>query len=754
MPDINHFRKNYQKMYFKKLFVFFSRFVLLILFLTIICCIIISHTIVRRQDEQYRSSIEISTETLQSNLTMLQNMSYLMVNSINYENRVLLYKTDASGVINRYDFASIRNNLSALKNIHPAIQRIALYAPSPRLIITDSGLYREAEYYRLFPQYRESDLLMRQLQTGLDYFAAAPGNSLTLSVSCLDFHGINANLLFSLDNDYLSRILPVEQTDSDLIFVTNAAGLPLFCDKPENASALNLSGKQAISDEKELNGISVKIDGQTMRVYERTLNYYNWKVYKLVPSFEFFKPVFRFVALFLLCDMALLGICFWFALYCSNILYEPISHMVELVDDNSSEDSYEEFNLITRRVSALKEERSELKNQVMDLSGSAQNNILRRLLLYGKNFFSEEDICTMLKEANISMPHPYYFAVILNFYYKPAFFSSFSPDEQQMLFKKLPSLISQGIENQFPDCWMFDFEQFKYSIIINCDNTRKREKIREILLNFNRLLKEDTSYMDFSFGLSEGTGTFQAMIAEFQSLYHQSSYYCFNSGSPQICAETCNYQKKCVIPENLEKNIRSSLIGGNHALLSQLIDSVFTENLTKNVTPYRIAKINNTFFELYENLLGITQAQDNSFRNSLYLHLYDTQTNSLFIQKIFASLFNNEIIKQDANRNELLQYIDKNYNDPNLDLQQMAEHFHFNVNYLSRLFKKQTGINFSEYLTDIRIKNAIKIIENSDLLIDDVALEVGIINRRSFNRIFKKETGFSPAMYRLLHKSE
>lgn len=751
MSVFKDLKKNYQKMHFKKMLFFFSHFIFLILFLTITCCIIYSNIIIKKQTQKYESAMTSSANTLQSNLTMLQNMSCFMVNSLTYENRVLLRNPDVSAIINHYDIIRLRNNLSALKNIHPAVKRIVLYAPSPQLIITDSSLYHEEEYYYLFPEYQVSDLQARKKQTSLDYFSAVSGNDLTLSVSCLDFHGINAILLFSLDNGYLTHILQPDTSDLSSIIITNPYGTIFFNNRLEFMEETSFIESLAQFRQTASNS-TIKINGQNMRVYKKSLDYFNWEIYRFVPASQFFKPVYQFISIFLLGDLILLGLCFWFVLYSTNILYQPISQMVKLVKSNDAEEAPEEFNLISNHFSALKIERNKLQNQLLNFSESAQINILRRLLLYGESFFSEEDIPNMLDEANISMPHPFYFIAILNFYYKPLFYKDFTQNDQQMLFKELPDLIKYALNQKFENNWMLDLEQFRYAIIINSKDEHSDTKIKDMIYSFLKLIKEDDIYMSFSFAVSGGNRSFKSMISTFKIINEQSRHYRLGCSNPQICAETCNFIKKCTFPEKLEDNIRSTLVNGNHTMLAQIIDSVFNKNLGINTTPYHLSKVNNMFFELYENLAGITQPQNNPYRSHLYLHLYDINDNCHFITEMFFSLFNNEKIQQNANRNEFLQYIDKNYKDPNLDLQQMADYFHFNINYLSRLFKKQTGINFSEYLTNIRIKEAINIIENSEISIDNVAQEVGIVNRRSFNRIFKKETGLSPAMYKLLHK--
>ncbi|NDA68040.1 MAG: AraC family transcriptional regulator, partial [Verrucomicrobia bacterium] len=65
------------------------------------------------------------------------------------------------------------------------------------------------------------------------------------------------------------------------------------------------------------------------------------------------------------------------------------------------------------------------------------------------------------------------------------------------------------------------------------------------------------------------------------------------------------------------------------------------------------------------------------------------------------------------------------------------------------MFKKSTGINFTDYLSRIRIEKAKNLLLNPNLRISEIAYEVGFQSLTHFNRIFKKLAGQSPTLYRM-----
>ncbi|MCR4787180.1 MAG: response regulator [Lachnospiraceae bacterium] len=92
------------------------------------------------------------------------------------------------------------------------------------------------------------------------------------------------------------------------------------------------------------------------------------------------------------------------------------------------------------------------------------------------------------------------------------------------------------------------------------------------------------------------------------------------------------------------------------------------------------------------------------------------------------------------------KYVEENFTDSKLNLAFVAQQFGFSSSYLSRKFKQDTGVNFVEYLTDLRMKKAIKLAK-SNYKMFVTASEVGIPDPNYFGRCFKKYTGMSYSDY-------
>ena len=95
-----------------------------------------------------------------------------------------------------------------------------------------------------------------------------------------------------------------------------------------------------------------------------------------------------------------------------------------------------------------------------------------------------------------------------------------------------------------------------------------------------------------------------------------------------------------------------------------------------------------------------------------------------------------------------IKYIEENYYSNNLNINDVSDRLEVTSSYLSKLLKKETGSSFIDYLTNIRMKKAMYIMEDPTIKIYDVAELVGYSNQHYFCRAFKRAVGFSPTEYK------
>ena len=96
---------------------------------------------------------------------------------------------------------------------------------------------------------------------------------------------------------------------------------------------------------------------------------------------------------------------------------------------------------------------------------------------------------------------------------------------------------------------------------------------------------------------------------------------------------------------------------------------------------------------------------------------------------------------------EVATYIFEHYTE-NILLEDVADKFDMNKSFLSKRFKTATGFGFKEYIINLRIQNACRLLLETNKSITDIAFECGFNSVSSFNRSFKKVKGISPREFK------
>ena len=93
-------------------------------------------------------------------------------------------------------------------------------------------------------------------------------------------------------------------------------------------------------------------------------------------------------------------------------------------------------------------------------------------------------------------------------------------------------------------------------------------------------------------------------------------------------------------------------------------------------------------------------------------------------------------------------YILSNYKKSNINVESVANEFKVTTTYLGYIFKKEIGIPISQYIIQLKMKEAARLLLETDLLVKDIAEAVGYNDINFFIRRFKKEYGCSPMKYK------
>ena len=119
---------------------------------------------------------------------------------------------------------------------------------------------------------------------------------------------------------------------------------------------------------------------------------------------------------------------------------------------------------------------------------------------------------------------------------------------------------------------------------------------------------------------------------------------------------------------------------------------------------------------------------------------------------VLQVLLSNMSERQNISNYIILKAIDyiRNHYKEGVTLEEVAQSLDITPEYLSTLFNREMGENFSNFLKKFRMSHAKRLLRETDKKIGEIAIEVGYSDPKYFNRVFKAEEGISPGEFRAL----
>jgi len=190
------------------------------------------------------------------------------------------------------------------------------------------------------------------------------------------------------------------------------------------------------------------------------------------------------------------------------------------------------------------------------------------------------------------------------------------------------------------------------------------------------------------------------------------------------------------------------------SLLKQWLEEVFLKDRTPHEYQISLIRLLNSLMIVMQEA-GISLEQLNMKESSLYeelLQLYvSSEIENWYRTRIITPMirvFQDRQASQYQNISEQIIDIIRNEYDRDITLEECASRLHYNVFYLSSVFKKETDMAFSDYLSQYRLNMSKKWLVETNMPVKEIAEKLTYNNPQNFIRSFKKQEGMTPGQYR------
>ena len=265
--------------------------------------------------------------------------------------------------------------------------------------------------------------------------------------------------------------------------------------------------------------------------------------------------------------------------------------------------------------------------------------------------------------------------------------------------------------------------------------------------------------LSVSLTLSPVKETVEQCILLYKQVLEASFHRLFKGPGSLIYAEQImNLKlKEYTYPAQKEKHLVECLMKGN----STEVKKIYTEIVNETAGyPYNVVQLAISHLSLTTDSVINTIKKNNALNfqcdmDSTIISLNQVESIDEVNQQFFVLFdeLNRKLEEKRSSKNEdmikrMNDIIDRDYSNPNLCLNSIAEEMDMSSIYISRLYKQQTLVSLTDLIQEVRMNKAKILLKETDLSVSDIAEKTGFTSSSYFYRMFKKSNGVTPSGYR------
>lgn len=501
-------------------------------------------------------------------------------------------------------------------------------------------------------------------------------------------------------------------------------------------------------------------NGTEFKISYETSLYNNWTYLSFVKLSDLHVKSSSIGWITLLIISILLIISVIFAVIGSKVLYKPIKRLKNAINPTTAASSNRnEFELIETHIESLLSQNNQLEQRVQNQVTQLKQLFMMRLL-QGK--VSESELHTKIK--NFHYVESWSWLTVFSLKVDAIDQNKFNKNDQDLILFAINNLMEDIIpsEQRFTPVVLNDTQttilitdcekDSDYTHLINQQVELIQQKVKE-LLHLSVSIGISLRYVNLcdsnkAFKESKEALKYRLKMGESSIIYYKNLNRRYSSIAPY--------------PVAIKNQIFDAIKLSEKGQATEEIDKFF-DYIDQNDIHHQQLEIilSRFFYELFElkELLGISVEDfDSTEMITHYQNLHSLEEmKEWVVHRIVQPLITNLDAKDESKNkrisDKMIRIIHENFNkDISLDI--IAAELHYNPNYLSSIFQKETKFSFSEYLLRYRLNKAKDWLTTTDKSVKDIAEELQYNNSQNFIRSFRKMEGITPGKYRLRYKSK
>lgn len=508
----------------------------------------------------------------------------------------------------------------------------------------------------------------------------------------------------------------------------------------------------------------IRWNGKSMLVTKTTSGYNGWTYVSAQPEAVVLEKVHYIKELTLTVFMLALAAGLLAAAFLAYRSSRPVFKMLQLLPRNAGEKEKRPLgNLmddIRSSVSDLVARHDALSSRLEAQVPLLRNVFFERLLQGG--FASVGEVEAAMDHARVELPGNILAAAVIRLRGYHAPYNEEMLMELDIVKLHIRDVIAAIGPAESVSAQMHDLGENKLSLILHGEAASPAsfmEKVKQLLHHLYGSLNQASHA-----GLLLAVGTSQTSLTEVYRSYGEAEFLLlhasWNEQEPILFYDAAEVPVPAYFyPSDVEQRLIQLVRSGNKPETARLIGQIKENNGGGRQVPDFACKL--LAQELCGTLLKCCEPSGSgedplTEEVEVVLKVSDpalapSEAVSMLFQALLQLCQKHEDRKRSHNDSlagKLIAYIDRHYQDPDLSLAVLAREAGNSEAYVSYFFKEQTGMNFSDYLENVRMEEAKRLLVCSGMPVSEIAARTGYLSLNTFSRAFKRANGISATEFR------
>lgn len=493
-----------------------------------------------------------------------------------------------------------------------------------------------------------------------------------------------------------------------------------------------------------------------------------WVYISAAPLSSITAPVVSISKWILIISFSSLLIALLLSWFVSRRIYHPVQRLLTMLSGDKSDEVKDEFAMIEKHWQHMSKETETMRHKLEEQMPLLREGFFLQLAQGYLISLQESDLKERMKRYGWETEERQFVALVVQLTGFANLEGRFSQGDESLVTYAASNIIDELFRSQYELAEIMNFHNFSIGVLLSFPVSHPltwleddlEQVCQEIILAINRILK-----MQVTISVSKWVHNVKQIPHLFEEVKQALVYRDLLDENQIIKTEQLsklNVFKETGYPFTLDKEVIHAIRNGQESDAVDLIGQFMKELAANGSTEFMLQQ------GMLQLLGSIRYASLQSGMNPVQLfgsvNLFEQlaqikepeQMLKWFQHKVIAVFVQEMISRQDYHFKQIIEqvilHLREQYMTP-LSLESCADLFGTSPYTLSRAFKQITGINFIDFLTNIRISNAKSLLVETDMKINEVADAIGY-QHSYFNRLFKKYEGITPSQFRELNRTE